>query len=160
MVADLAPVVERLVASAPELLVLATSRERLAVAAEHVHVLAPLALPSGPERDNPAVQLFLARAHGLEVQHLTDSDFDAIAELCRRLDGLPLALELGAARAPAFGIREFGEHVAAGIDLLAGGRRTAAARHRTLRAVIDASYDLLTVDESTTARRLRVPRIV
>ena len=69
---ELAPVVERLVAAAPGLLVLATSRERLASPREHVHLLAPLPLPSGPDRDNPAIRLFLERAHGLEARHLTE----------------------------------------------------------------------------------------
>jgi predicted ATPase len=143
VLAELAPVVEALVDSAPRLLILATSRERLGVADEHVHQLPPLPLPSGPDRENPAIRLFLQRAQGLETVP-SDVDLDAIAELCRRLDGLPLAIELGAARAPAFGIREFAAQIGGELDLLAGGRRTAAARHRTLRAVVDTSYRLLT----------------
>ena len=131
VLAELAPVVEALADAAPRLLILATSRERLGVAGEHVHQLPPLPLPSGPDRDNPAIRLFLERAQGLEAVP-SDDDLDAIAELCRRLDGLPLAIELGAARAPAFGIREFTAQIAGELDLLAGGRRTAAARHRTL----------------------------
>ena len=110
VLAELAPVVEALADSAPRLLILATSRERLGVADEHVHQLPPLPLPSGPDRDNPAIRLFLQRAQGLETVS-SDEDLDAIAELCRRLDGLPLAIELGAARAPAFGIREFAAQI-------------------------------------------------
>ena len=155
MLAELAPVVEALVDSAPRLLILATSRERLGVADEHVHQLPPLPLPSGPDRDNPAIRLFLERAQGLETVP-SDDDLDAIAELCRRLDGLPLAIELGAARAPAFGIREFAAQIAGELDLLAGGRRTAAARHRTLRAVVDASYRLLTPEQALLFQRLAV----
>ena len=156
LVAELAPVVERLVASAPGLLVLATSRERLAAAAEHVHLIAPLPLPSGPDPDNPAIRLFLEHAHGLEPGQLTEEELAATAELCRRLDGLPLAIELGAARAHMFGIRELSTQIAREIDLLAGGRRTASARHRTLRAVVDASYALLSDDEAALFARLSI----
>jgi predicted ATPase/DNA-binding SARP family transcriptional activator len=155
VLAELAPVVETLVDQAPRLLVLATSRERLGVVDEHVHLLPPLPLPSWPDRDNPAIRLFLERAQGLAGTP-SDVDVDAIAELCRRLDGLPLAIELGAARAPLFGIREFTAQIAGGLDLLGGGRRTAAARHRTLRAVVDASYQLLTPDEALLFERLTV----
>ncbi|HET9944106.1 MAG TPA: BTAD domain-containing putative transcriptional regulator, partial [Actinomycetes bacterium] len=152
---DLANVVESLSAAAPRLTVLATSRERLAVAAEHVHQIAPLSLPTATD-PGPAVELFLARAVALEAGALNDDDIADIAELCRRLDGLPLAIELGAARAPSFGIRQFTEQVAVELDLLAGGRRTAASRHQTLRAVVDASYRLLTPDEALLLERLGV----
>ena len=86
----------------------------------------------------------------------TEAALEDIALLCRRLDGLPLAIELGAAQAPTFGIRQFSDHIAGELDLLAGGRRTAATRHRTLRAVVDASYGLLTPDEATLFVRLAV----
>jgi predicted ATPase len=148
-------VVELLSATAPRLSVLATSRERLAVAAEHVHQLAPLSLPTANDL-GPAVELFVARAAALESGALDGDDLADIAELCRRLDGLPLAIELGAARAPSLGIREFTEQVAVELDLLAGGRRTAASRHQTLRAVVDASYRLLTPDEALLLERLGV----
>ena len=140
---------------APRLRILATSRERLAVHTEHVHRLAPLPLPSGPDAHNPAIRLFLERASGLE-EPLTEAHLEDISLLCRRLDGLPLAIELGAAQAPTFGIRQFSDHIAGELDLLAGGRRTAATRHRTLRAVVDASYRLLTPDEATLFVRLAV----
>lgn len=153
---ELAPVVERLVATVPGLWVLTTSRERLAVAGEHVHVLAPLALPSGPDLDNPAVRLFLARAHRLEDGRLGEEDLAAVTELVRQLDGLPLAIELGAARATSLGIGQLAELVSSELDLLAGGRRTAAARHQTLRAVVDASYAVLTPAEATLFGRLSV----
>ena len=160
VLAELAPVVEALADAAPRLLILATSRERLGVVGEHVQRLAPLPLPSGPDRDNPAVRLFLERAQGLDGD-LSGGDLEAIAELCRRLDGLPLAIELGAARAPAFGIREFTAQIAAELDLLAGGRRTAAARHRTLRAVVDASLPAAGARGGAAVRAARrVPRTV
>ena len=152
---DVAPLVEALLDQAPRLRILATSRERLAVHSEHVHRLAPLPLPSGPDTANPAVRLFLARASGL-AEPLTEAALEDIALLCRRLDGLPLAIELGAAQAPTFGIQQFADHIAGELDLLAGGRRTAATRHRTLRAVLDASYGLLTPDEALLFDRLAV----
>jgi predicted ATPase/DNA-binding SARP family transcriptional activator len=156
VLADLAPLAERLLDSGADLRLLATSRERLGVASEHVHVLAPLPLPSGPDRDNPAVRLFVERAPGLETGALPDDDVDVIAAICRRLDGLPLAIEIGAARAPTFGLREFAARLGQGLDLLAGGRRTAAARHRSVRAVVDWSYGLLTDDERRLFARLAV----
>lgn len=152
----LAPVVERLADAAPHLAVLATSRERLAVASEHVHLLAPLPLPAEDDRDNPAVRLFVDRSPGLEAASLADDEIRAIAALCRRLDGLPLAIELGAARAAAFGLRGLADRLDARLELLAGGRRTAAARHRTLRAVVDWSYGLLTDAEARLFARLAV----
>jgi predicted ATPase/DNA-binding SARP family transcriptional activator len=152
---EVAPLVEALVEKAPHLRILATSRERLAVHTEHVHRLAPLPLPSGPDADNPAVRLFLERASGM-IEQLTETVLEDVALLCRRLDGLPLAIELGAARAPTFGIHQFADHLAGELDLLAGGRRTGATRHRTLRAVVDVSYSLLTPDEATLFDRLAV----
>ncbi|MCV2487758.1 winged helix-turn-helix domain-containing protein [Geodermatophilus sp. YIM 151500] len=152
----LAPLVERLLAAAPELTLVATSRERLAAAGEHVHVLAPLPLPAGPDRDNPAVRLFVARAPGLEVDRLSDEDLDLVVATCRRLDGLPLAIEIGAARAPALGLREFADRLGSGLDLLTGGRRTAAARHRSVRAVVDWSFGLLGDAEARLLVRLGV----
>lgn len=152
VLADLAVAVERIVAAAPRLAVLTTSRERLAVAEEHVHLVAPLGLPS-ESGHGPAVDLFLSRASALESAGLSGTELADVVELCRRLDGIPLALELAAARAPAFGIREFTEQVGAEIDLLAGGRRT-VARHQTMRAVVDASYHLLTAAESLLFERL------
>ena len=87
---------------------------------------------------------------------LTDDDVEVVAAICRRLDGLPLAIELGAARAPVFGLREFAERLGQGLDLLAGGRRTAAGPAPTVRAVVDWSYGLLTDDEALLFARLAV----
>ncbi|MGY1708370.1 BTAD domain-containing putative transcriptional regulator [Geodermatophilus sp. SYSU D00758] len=156
VLAPLAPLVERLLEAAPGLTLLATSRERLEVAREHVHLLAPLPLPSGADRGNPAVRLFLDRAPGLEAGRLPDDDVEVVALICRRLDGLPLAIEIGAARAPALGLHGFAEHLDRGLGLLTGGRRTAAERHRSVRAVVDWSFGLLTGDEARLFLRLGV----
>ncbi|RFU19897.1 BTAD domain-containing putative transcriptional regulator [Geodermatophilus marinus] len=156
VLAPLAPLVERLLATAPGLTLLATSRERLEVAREHVHLLAPLPLPSGADRGNPAVRLFLDRAPGLEAGRLPDDDVEVVALICRRLDGLPLAIEIGAARAPALGLHGFAERLDRGLGLLTGGRRTAAERHRSVRAVVDWSFGLLTDEEARLLLRLGV----
>lgn len=156
VLSDVAPLVEELLHRCPGVTVLATSRERLAVGFEHVHRLAPLALPRDAGRDNAAVRLFIERAPGIETGELADEEIDLVAAICRRLDGLPLAIEIGAAHAPLFGLKALAERVDAGIDVVAGGRRTAAARHRTLRDVVDWSYGLLTPDEATLFRRLAV----
>lgn len=156
VLAELAPLVERLLDAGGGLRLLATSRERLGVASEHVHVLAPLPLPSGPDPGNPAVRLFVDRAPGIETGALSADDVGVVAAICRRLDGLPLAIEIGAARAPTFGLRPFAERLGQGLDLLAGGRRTAAARHRSVRAVVDWSHGLLTEDEARLFARLAV----
>jgi predicted ATPase/DNA-binding SARP family transcriptional activator len=152
----LAEIVERLTASAPDLVVLATSRERLALDNESVRVLAPLPLPEDADRSNPAVRLFIERAPDLDPSALTGEQLALVAELCRRLDGLPLAIELGAARAPTLGLAGLSDRLRERLDLLAGGRRTGAARHRTLRAVVDWSHDLLTGEEAQLFRRLAV----
>jgi predicted ATPase/DNA-binding SARP family transcriptional activator len=153
---QLAPVLERLTDAAPGLVVLVTSRERLALDAEAVRALAPLPLPEGADTTNPAVRLFLERVAGLEPTSLAEDDLGLVAEVCRRLDGLPLAIELAAARAAALGLRELAGRLQERLDLLAGGRRTAAQRHRTLRAVVDWSYRLLTDDEARLFARLAV----
>ena len=154
VLAELAPMVEALADAAPRLLILVTSRERLGVVGEYVHRLAPLPLPSARPRQSgdPAVPGAGARVGWGPVGRRSE----AIAELCRRLDGLPLAIELGAAGAR---VRHPGLH---GADrgrarpVLAGGRRTAAARHRTLRAVVDASFQLLAPEEALLFERLAV----
>lgn len=152
----LAPVLEQLLDAAPELAAMATTRERLAIGPEHVHVVTPLPVPGAEPRDNAAVRLFVARAPGLEADRLTAGEVALVAELCRRLDGLPLAIELGAASASTLGLRELSDRLGQRLDLLSGGRRTAAARHRTLRAVVDWSHELLSADEALLLARLSV----
>ncbi len=152
----IAPVLEQLLDAAPELAAMATTRERLAIGPEHVHVVTPLPVPGTEPRDNSAVRLFVARAPGLEADRLTAGEVALVAELCRRLDGLPLAIELGAACASNLGLRALSDRLGQRLDLLSGGRRTAAARHRTLRAVVDWSHELLSADEAVLLARLSV----
>jgi predicted ATPase len=137
-----ADAVELVLATAPGVSVLATSREPLAVPDEHVLRLEPLAVGDG-HTASPAVQLFLARAAaaGSAVELDVDSA-TTVAELCRRLDGLPLAIELAAARTPTLTPAEILAHLDRRLDLLVGHRR-APARHRSLQAMVDWSYERL-----------------
>jgi predicted ATPase/DNA-binding SARP family transcriptional activator len=153
LLGPLAELVERLLDDTAGLTVFVTSRERLAVDAETVQLLAPLPLPDDGDADNPAVRLFVERAG---PGPFDAGDLDLVARACRHLDGLPLAIELGAARAHALGLPLLVERLGGRLDLLAGGRRTADRRHRTLRAVVEWSYDLLTADEATLFARLAV----
>jgi predicted ATPase/DNA-binding SARP family transcriptional activator len=145
---------ERLCEAAPGLAVLVTTRERLALDHEQLQALPPLPLPVGADPTNPAVRLFLQRAS--QLGPLDKADLAAVSELCRHLDGLPLAIELGAARAATLGLDALNKRLSARLDLLGGARRTADRRHRTLRAVVSWSHDLLTADEAVVFRRLGV----
>ena len=140
--------------------ILATSREPLRVEGEHIYPVPPLALPA-PEAEDPwrfgAVRLFAARSGAWGVQVSDDQRVAAaIAGICRQLDGIPLAIELAAARAATLGIEGLGAHLADRFGLLTGGRRTAMPRHQTLRATLDWSYDLLSEAERVFLRRLAV----
>jgi predicted ATPase/DNA-binding winged helix-turn-helix (wHTH) protein len=141
---------ESLMRFCPQTMVLATSREALRIAGEHVYRVPALDAPPEDQRQpeailrHGAVQLCVARTTALHSDFAPQSeDLPAIAKICRRLDGIPLAIELAAACAATLGFKQ----VAAGLDdrfaLLTAGRRTAFPKDRTLRATIDWSYDLL-----------------
>ena len=134
----------------PKLRILATSREPLGVAGEHVWPVPPIAL-------HDAVQLFAERAAAVEPSFIVDDDNRAIiAEICRRLDGIPLAIELAAARARMLTPEQIAEKLEDRFAILTGGARTAIPRHRTLRAAIDWSFALLSEKEQTLLARLSV----
>ncbi|HEV7536065.1 MAG TPA: BTAD domain-containing putative transcriptional regulator, partial [Acidimicrobiia bacterium] len=117
--------------------VLATSRERLAVDGEHLWTVTPLAVGGG---DAPAVRLFVDRARAVDVGFTPGGDgLATVADVCRRLDGLPLAIELAAARLPGLGLEDLARSLDQRFLLLTGGPRT-SSRHRSLRAVLDWSY--------------------
>ncbi len=136
--------------------VLATSREPLMVAGEHVLALGPLAVPTGPDDDSDAVRLFVERAREELPDFDPSADRSAVVEICVRLDGIPLAIELAAARMRALSPRSVCDHLDERFRLLTGGRRTAVERHRTLRATVDWSYDLLAVDQQRVFNLLSV----
>jgi predicted ATPase/DNA-binding SARP family transcriptional activator len=146
-----APVLGRLLEVCPALTVLATSRGPLSLHAEECHVVTPLALPdlgmpADPEAlasvDSVALFCERARAHDPDFD-LAGADPAAVAEICRRLDGLPLAIELAAARCRVLSAGEIAERVEAALSVLGDGPHDAPARQQTLRATIDWSHNLL-----------------
>jgi len=147
----------------PEIVILATSRERLKIPAEHVFEVAPLEYPDegtrpGAERaaEFGAVVLFVERANAISPFTLTDENASLVVEVCRRLDGIPLAIELAAARLRVVGLEELTRRLDQRLALLSGGQRSPDRRHETLRAVIEWSYELLSEAERTLFRRLAI----
>jgi predicted ATPase/DNA-binding CsgD family transcriptional regulator len=164
VVAEAAELVADLLAAGGQLRVLATSREPLGVPGEVSYQVQPLAVPT-PDAARlaatagtyDAVRLFAERAAAASPGFtLTDATAPAVAALCQRLDGLPLAVELAAARVRSFGPAELVAHLDQRFELLSGGARTVLPRHRTLRGAIDRSYQLLDEDERALFDRLAV----
>ncbi|MFI0352967.1 BTAD domain-containing putative transcriptional regulator [Actinomadura sp. 9N407] len=148
--------VDVILSACPGISLLATSREPLGLAAEHVSRLAPLPLPR-PDQDPsqaPSVALFLDRAR--RVRPGSPADPRTVADIVRRLDGMPLAIELAAGRLSTFSIADLRDRLDRSLDLLGDGRPSADSRHRTLRATIEWSYRLLTEDERRLFRHLSV----
>jgi predicted ATPase/DNA-binding CsgD family transcriptional regulator len=157
-----ATVVARLLVACPRLVVLATSRERLNLDGEVVWRLSPLALPQTADTLDvasaaEAVRLFVDRARNVSPGfHIKPDNLHAIVAICRRLDGMPLAIELAAARASAFSPAEIMTHLEDRLGLLTGGPRDSDARHRNLRAAIDWSYQLLEASERMLLQQLSI----
>lgn len=155
---------ERIVSEAPQTHILTTSREALRVEGERVHLLYSLDCP--PEYADltaaevlryPAAQLFMERATaGGHSAALSDIDAPVVATICRRLDGIALAIELAASRAGSLGIHGIAELLDNRFSLLWHGRRTALPRHQTLNAMLDWSYNLLPEHERAVLRKLSV----
>ncbi len=148
-----APLISDLLAACPAMRVLATTREPLRVQAEHCYEVAPLQLPAvsdpGAVERAAATALFIERAHSHDSTfELTSANATVIAQICRRLDGLPLAIELAAARASLLGVNELNARLANALDILGRGARDAPDRQRTLRATIDWSHRLLSRPEA------------
>jgi predicted ATPase len=159
-----AALAERIFEEAPQVHILVTSRESLRVEGEHVHRLSALGSPpddagltAAQALDFPAVQLFVERAiaSGRRFE-LNDADAPVVGEICRRLDGIALAIELAAGRANACSVQETMALLNDRFKLLWEGRRTALPRHQTLSATLDWSYDLLSEHERLILRRLSV----
>jgi predicted ATPase/DNA-binding winged helix-turn-helix (wHTH) protein len=164
VIATVAILAERIFQEACQIYVLATSRETLRVEGEHIHQLLPLESPpdepgltSAEILGFPAVQLFVERvvASGCCLE-LNDTDAAIVGEICRRLDGIALAIELAAGRVGAHGIRETAMLLNHRFRLLRDGRRTALLRHQTLSATLDWSYHLLSERERIVLRRLSI----
>lgn len=158
----LAGLVEALQAGAPGVHLLVTSQELLNVPGERLLKLAPLAVPPAEApacdaRGHGAVRLFVERARAADAGfEPDDATVDAIAEVCRRLDGLPLAIELAAARVRVLGVAGVRDRLGERFRVLTGGARTAMPRHRTLHAALDWSHALLDADAQPVFRRLGV----
>jgi predicted ATPase/DNA-binding winged helix-turn-helix (wHTH) protein len=159
-----APLAEQIIRSAPRVHILATSREPLRAAGEHVHRMLPLKSPSSSSGLTvakaltfSAVQLFVERAAAsVEGFQLTDADAPVVADICRKLEGIALAIELAATRVDAFGIRELAALLDDRFRLLQQRTRTALTRHRSLAAALDWSYEFLPEQERIIFRRLSV----
>src|SRR5690606_4199686 len=164
LIDETAALAEQLYRSAPQAHLLATSRELLRVEGEHVHILPPLDVP--PISDGmtaadamafPAVQLFMNRVAASGAQEtLTDDTAPLAVEICRKMDGIALAIELAAGRVRSHGLRGTAELISSRFDLLWHGRRTAPPRHQTLQAMLDWSYNLLSENERRVLVRLSV----
>jgi len=158
-----AEMVEALLHANPTARVIATSRERLRAESEHLYRVPPLAVPAEDMQAlddvlrHGAVALFVARAQEADPHFSPDQQTAAaIAAICRRLDGIPLALELAAARVSTLGMQALASRVDDCFSLLTTGRRTALRRHQTLRATLDWSYELLSESERLMLRHMSI----
>src|SRR6266851_5027471 len=148
----------------PRVNILATSREPLGVAGEREHRLGPLGSPptlsgltAAEAAAFPAVQLFVERVTAIvEDFALTDANAQPVVEICQRLDGLPLAIEFAAPRVEVLGVEGLATGLGRSLPLLTARRRTSMPRHRTMRAVVDLSYGLLSEDEQRFFRALGI----
>ncbi len=160
-----ANLIEKLIAINPHLHLIVTSRESLNIATEQVYRLPPLTTPEIDDISSytdeiamsESVQLFLARLQALRPKHhRTSKDIREIENICRRLEGIPLAIELAAARLNILSIDQIAERLTHLLTFLKGGQRTAAPRQQTLKATIDWSYSLLEPKEQQLLQRLSV----
>jgi predicted ATPase len=158
-----AELVEAIVRLCPRTTMLATSREVLRIDGEYVYRVPPLDVP--PENqmepevilEHNAVELFIARTRTQDPDiSLLSENLPAIASICRHLDGIPLAIEFAAARAATLGVQQVATRLDDRFGLLTSGRRTALPRHRTLRATLDWSYELLPDEERLLLRRVAI----
>ena len=163
-VVDAAPLLVDLLGGCPRLTILATSRTRLRVSSEREHLVAPLELlaPDSPHRvedvaTSAAVQLFVQRAQAVSAAFaLSSENASVVAEICRRLDGLPLAIELAAARIKILPPAALLARLEQRLPVLRGGEPRLAARQQTMRDTLAWSYDLLSMPEQALFRRLAV----
>jgi len=171
LITDIAHLVDILLRRCPKLTVLATSREGLGILGEAIWTVPPLSLPIQKPWVDPAsaqeavdiylksesVQLFMARVSAISPEiTLTMENGAWVAEICRRLDGMPLAIELAAARVRALSVKQIAERLHNRFILLKGGSRTAPLRHQTLAATLDWSYALLSESERRVLQRLSI----
>ena len=164
LVAACATLAADLLRNCPNIHILASSREPLAVAGEQTYRVPSLSLPDPKQAQTveglsqyEAVRLFIERAQAVQPSFsVTDASASAVAQVCFHLDGIPLAIELAAARVRSLSAEEINARLDNRFRLLTGGLRVALPRQQTLRALIDWSYDLLTETEKSLLRRLSV----
>ena len=154
---------DQILRTSPRIKFIASSREALGISGETIYRVPSLSVPSPAEVTREAlerfesIQLFVERAQAANPKfELTDSNASSVAQICFRLDGIPLALELAAARVAIFSAEQIATRLDDRFKLLTGGSRTALPRQQTLRALIDWSYDILSEDERALLRRLSV----
>ncbi|MET4630536.1 putative ATPase/DNA-binding winged helix-turn-helix (wHTH) protein [Bradyrhizobium sp. I1.8.5] len=161
---EVARLAENIYREAPDIAILATSRESLLVEGEQIFELVPLAGPpqgarlsAGEVLDYPAAQLFIDRAAAAGHRgDITDEDADVLAEICGKLDGIALAIELAAVRVGVYGLREMAALLDSRLKLEWRGRRTAPPRQQTLGATLDWSFGLIGESERTVLQRLAI----
>jgi predicted ATPase/DNA-binding winged helix-turn-helix (wHTH) protein len=156
---DIVALIELLRARAPNVRVLVTSQELLKCRDEQVYRLGALAVPASAQLEDAAqfgaVALFVERAHAVDSRfRLANDNVAVVVDICRRLDGIPLAIELAAARVPLLGVHGLNARLNQIFNVLSGGARMKLRRHQTLRAALDWSYGLLSAEEQTVFRRL------
>jgi predicted ATPase/class 3 adenylate cyclase len=164
LIIECAKLFQNLLTSCPKLKIIASSRESLRISGEKVFHVPVLSIPDKLEfhtvdsvRGFEAVQLFIDRASSMRHDFkITNENASAIVQLCHHLDGIPLAIELAAARIKVMTVEKILENISNRFRLLTDGNRTALPRQQTLRALIDWSYDLLSEKEKTLFRRLSV----
>ncbi|MEZ4690530.1 MAG: hypothetical protein R3A12_10250, partial [Ignavibacteria bacterium] len=164
LIHECAEMSERLLLQCPKVKIIATSREALNITGEQIYRVPPLTQPDPNSGETPeqltqyeSVRLFIERALAVNPKfRVTNENAPALAEVCSRLDGIPLALELAAARTKILSVEKIFERLDDRFKLLTGGKRTALPRQQTLRALIDWSYDLLTDNEKKLWSRLSV----
>jgi predicted ATPase/DNA-binding SARP family transcriptional activator len=162
LIDDVAKVAEEILTHAPRLVVLTTSREPLRILGEYVYPVEPLTQPpptvsASEALEYSAVTLLVQRAQAADPTFVLDEvTLPSVLEICSRLDGQPLAIELAAARLRTLRIDQVAVRLSDRFRLLTGGSRTALPRHRTLRAVVEWSWDLLESDERDLAERIAV----
>jgi predicted ATPase/DNA-binding winged helix-turn-helix (wHTH) protein len=163
LIEAVAGIAEALLHGAPRLCILATSQEPLAAEGERIYRVAPLRVPQSDTLgaaqaiEHSAVQLFVERAQAADpLFELDDDKAAAVGKICRHLDGIPLAIELAAARVATIGVDALAARLDDRFRLLTGGRRTALRRHQTLRATLDWSFGLLEETERAVLRRIAI----
>jgi predicted ATPase/DNA-binding SARP family transcriptional activator len=161
LLGECARIAGHLLSACPNLKILVTSRELLGMTGETVYPVPPLSLPSALEPNvndqTEAVRLFVERASlTLPTFSLNSRNREAVVQVCRRLDGIPLAIELAAARVKVLPVDQIASRLNDRFNLLTSGNRSALPRHQTLRAMVDWSYDLLSTLEQALFRQLSV----